>query len=429
MQGIGTPVSAAGQGGKAGSQASSLCNRSSTIVGNLASIEFTTTRNFHGVQCKNDPNIFCYVCADFVVKKNRRKINDRVKSMYVECFGTQISDDITEWTPSFICSACYAMCNRWHANKDKSKLLISVPARWSKPKSKKDCYFCQINVEGINQSTRCKIVYPNVSSMLKPEYTKQLFKNKDLTTDSVNTEYKDNDDGKINYTSEDEEDEEEEREVEDGDSDDDFIKEKKKDNTVPQKYTQAELNDLVRNLCLSKEAAEFLASDLKRRNLTTADTKVTTYRNREQNFRKYFSHNADSSLFYCSDVNGLMNEIKENVYRVQEWRLFIDSSKKSLKAVLLHNTNKFAAVPVAHSTVMKEQYPNISIVLEKLQYSKHRWQICGDLKILSMILGQQSGFTKYPCYLCEEQLLILDLQMSSTHLWLIHLRFFFLHYI
>ena len=30
----------------------------------------------------------------------------------------------------------------------------------------------------------------------------------------------------------------------------------------------------------------------------------------------------------------------------------------------------------------------------------HKWQICGDLKILSMILGQHSGFTKYPCYLC-----------------------------
>ena len=32
-----------------------------------------------------------------------------------------------------------------------------------------------------------------------------------------------------------------------------------------------------------------------------------------------------------------------------EWRLFIDSSKASLKAVLLHNVNQNPSVPVAHA--------------------------------------------------------------------------------
>jgi hypothetical protein len=27
--------------------------------------------------------------------------------------------------------------------------------------------------------------------------------------------------------------------------------------------------------------------------------------------------------------------------------------------------------------------------------------ICGDLKVLSMLLEQQSGYNKYPCFLCE----------------------------
>lgn len=26
--------------------------------------------------------------------------------------------------------------------------------------------------------------------------------------------------------------------------------------------------------------------------------------------------------------------------------------------------------------------------------------ICGDLKIICMLLGQQSGYTKYPCFIC-----------------------------
>ena len=27
--------------------------------------------------------------------------------------------------------------------------------------------------------------------------------------------------------------------------------------------------------------------------------------------------------------------------------------------------------------------------------------ICGDLKVISMILGQHGGYTKFPCFLCE----------------------------
>jgi len=39
-------------------------------------------------------------------------------------------------------------------------------------------------------------------------------------------------------------------------------------------------------------------------------------------------------------------------------------------------------------------------VLQKKNYDTHEWQICGDLKLLPILLGQQSGFTKHPCYLC-----------------------------
>ena len=31
---------------------------------------------------------------------------------------------------------------------------------------------------------------------------------------------------------------------------------------------------------------------------------------------------------------------------------------------------------------------------------EHKWMICGDLKVLSMLLGQQGGYIKYPCFLC-----------------------------
>ncbi|XP_023252229.1 NACHT, LRR and PYD domains-containing protein 9-like, partial [Seriola lalandi dorsalis] len=74
--------------------------------------------------------------------------------------------------------------------------------------------------------------------------------------------------------------------------------------------------------------------------------------------------------------------------------------ERSLKCVLLHNGNQFASVPLAHSTTLKEKYEAVKYVLEKIRYDQHEWLICVDLKMVNFLLGQQSGFTKYPCFLC-----------------------------
>ena len=66
----------------------------------------------------------------------------------------------------------------------------------------------------------------------------------------------------------------------------------------------------------------------------------------------------------------------------------------------MHNTNVFAPVPIAHSTVMQEQYESMEQLLKKINYADEDWKVCGDLKIITILLGQQSGFTGKPCYLC-----------------------------
>lgn len=78
----------------------------------------------------------------------------------------------------------------------------------------------------------------------------------------------------------------------------------------------------------------------------------------------------------------------------------MDSSKDSLKAVLLHNGNNFAAIPIAHTTVIKESYENFKLWLEQIDYNCQKWLICGDFKMIQMILGLQQGFTKTPCFIC-----------------------------
>ena len=54
-------------------------------------------------------------------------------------------------------------------------------------------------------------------------------------------------------------------------------------------------------------------------------------------------------------------------YNPEEWRLFIDSSKLSLNAVLLHNGNTKPSIPVA----MKETYENMSVILKAVNYNEH----------------------------------------------------------
>jgi len=80
-----------------------------------------------------------------------------------------------------------------------------------------------------------------------------------------------------------------------------------------------------------------------------------------------------------------------------EYCVFTDSSKVSLKNELLHNGNKFPSVRLAHAAKMKQSYENMELLLEKIQYEKYYWNICGNLKVTGISLG----YTKFCCFLCE----------------------------
>jgi hypothetical protein len=71
-----------------------------------------------------------------------------------------------------------------------------------------------------------------------------------------------------------------------------------------------------------------------------------------------------------------------------------------LKCVVLNNSNKCGSIPIGHSTRMQEEYKAMSVLLEKIKYQEHQCVICVDLKMVNFLLGQQSGYTTYPCFLC-----------------------------
>ena len=46
-------------------------------------------------------------------------------------------------------------------------------------------------------------------------------------------------------------------------------------------------------------------------------------------------------------------------------------------------------------------YENLKTLIEAINYNEFKWQICGNLKVIALLLGLQHGFTKYCCFSCE----------------------------
>ena len=99
----------------------------------------------------------------------------------------------------------------------------------------------------------------------------------------------------------------------------------------------------------------------------------------------------DGLLCFCSSIDGLSKCLSQN-HDLEECRLFIDSFKRSLKAVLLHNANPKQSILIAHSIHLRESYENL--LLHAIDFERYSWKICGDLKAIGMSMRIQSGFTK-----------------------------------
>ena len=66
----------------------------------------------------------------------------------------------------------------------------------------------------------------------------------------------------------------------------------------PKPFTELKLNDLTRDLIVAKESAQPLGSRLAENNLLTQSTTYFWFRNRDEEFRKYFSYDGDHFLVF-----------------------------------------------------------------------------------------------------------------------------------
>jgi len=103
------------------------------------------------------------------------------------------------------------------------------------------------------------------------------------------------------------------------------------------KITESKFNDLIGDLELPKNKAQQWI-------LLHHSVKVTSFRTRNQEFKQFFK--TVGYFTYCKDIDGLMDEMHMR-HSPEQWRIFIDASKTSRKAVLLRNGNKLPSIAVA----------------------------------------------------------------------------------
>ena len=151
------------------------------------------------------------------------------------------------WAPHVVCHNCEEMLQDWTKGKRKG-LPFGVSMVWREPKKHlNDCYFCMINLKGIGKKNRQSISYPNIPSAIWPvphsdKFPPPVFNDFASSEDEI-------EDKRMEY----------EYKRTDTEFEDSSTESQK---ATPQQFDQSELNDLVRGLDLSKQAAEILASRL-----------------------------------------------------------------------------------------------------------------------------------------------------------------------
>lgn len=334
-------------------------------------------------KCQNSTDLFCYVCGYFTDRNHQKAFTPLIKKAYELYFDSKVDDADKSWKPNIVCSTCANMLLGWLRKSPKHKSMpFGVPMIWREPTNHAtNCYFCLTNIFGFTFKTRKSVIYPNIESVSKPLPHDPVTCPIPIPPEnySLNVDDPSENDSSPGLQA---------------DSDPDYLPE----NEGPHLINYSELSDLIRDLALTKGQAELLGSRFKEWNLLAPNTPISNFRYRHRELIQYFA--MDDDISYCKDVNGLMVHLGHE-HKVNEWRLFIDSSKSSLKAVLLHNGNLFSSIPVAYSALLKETYDNMAILLMKINYHDYNWRICGDLKIIAILMGMQLGYTKFNCFLCE----------------------------
>lgn len=317
--------------------------------------------------------------------QSRRNIRDDVQLLYEKYFNVPVIRDVN-WAPSIACTSCIDRLKQW-AKKNVTSMPFGVPMIWTDPGDHEpnNCYVCMNEIVGMNRrKKKRRVAYnsipsaqtplPHSENVPVPVPENEADENAELEPPSLQISPQSSD---LTY----------------------------QPSSIPaqcphHEVDQKHLDRMTRDAKLSQTRAIIIARHLSKLNLLAKDVKIYGAYGRQRGFMQFFESIEDNTFAFCNDIGGLM-EAMGHTYNAADWRLFIDASKSSLKAVLLYVDNSKNPVPVAISTKTKETYDSMKKIIDSIAYNTHLWKICADLKVVSLLRGLQLGYTKNMCYLCQ----------------------------
>ncbi|KAI6661361.1 hypothetical protein LOD99_9988 [Oopsacas minuta] len=206
--------------------------------------------------CLNDPDDFCYICGEYMTKEHRFNTKDVTKIAYQAYFGIKLGDQDKSWSPHKVCKYYTETLHLWTQGKAKS-MELEVPMVWRELKNHHDdCYFCMVKMSGWNRQKKNSWHYPDIHSARRPIPYCSEIQAIEESWDSTNSSNSCNELLQINKS---------------------------------EPFTQGQLNDLVRDLGLSKDASEILASGLSEHHVLYNEAKITNYQHRDEELIRYFN--------------------------------------------------------------------------------------------------------------------------------------------
>ena len=80
----------------------------------------------------------------------------------------KLGDQDKSWAPHIVCKTCLEHLRQWTLGTRKS-MRFGIPMIWREPRNHvDDCYFCAINVAGVNRKKRKSLNYPNLQTAIRP---------------------------------------------------------------------------------------------------------------------------------------------------------------------------------------------------------------------------------------------------------------------
>lgn len=275
-------------------------------------------------------------------------VSQLIQKRYHDYFKLKLGDQDKSFAPHVICKGCNSNLSSWEKQKIR-KLPFSIPMIWREQKNHtNDCYFCLVNVTGINKRFRKSIKYPNLPSAMRPIpfETNESYPVPTVSPISDESSSCCNEESDKSW----------------------------EPDSKDKKVDQGQLDELVRSLHLSKKDSEVAASLLKKFGVLDNSAKISAYRKRDEVYKPYFDFYNEDKIAFCKDVYGLFKTLGFESDVSNDWWLFIDGSVSSIKAVLLNSTDDYPAVPVAFSRHCKETYEVLKTVLSLINFSHYKWK-------------------------------------------------------